>query len=679
MVFLDWTVTYFANGTEVTTTVYDSVAGITTLSGVEGDLVLTANWGSSYNIIGYNLNRGEPPAIANPTTYITQRTPIPLNDPSRTNYVFTGWTILHVSDNTLEAGMFFEIPQGITGDLLLTATWEPAQYNIIYHMNGGVNPSSNPLYYNVRDTFPISIVDPSLQDGTFLGWIITYANGTITSHTRSYEIPQGTTGDIHLSALWVFENVEPGKYWVTYYANWPAGNVGVGSAPMDDQSPYVSGSSVVMLDQNTLAKEGYIFLGWATNAGATVATYTAGSTFSIFSDTVLYAVWESENIPVSYTVFFYLENTTFAVAANKTVAGILGALVTETAPALSGYSAVVPTTVTATLNATSNEIIFYYTANTDIEYTVYYYRQGSTTQLASPKVVVNQTMGVSVTESAIVISGYTVAAPISVTILLNATGNVIIFYYTASSGGGNNDGGGSGGSGSSSVFVVRFVDWDGTLLKLQCVRAGGDAFAPVVPSREGYLFIGWDRVFFNVQSDITVTAQYRIDEPGVPPATVPPTAAPPGVLPSEDDIWALVNLILSVAGLILVIIVVIAALLQQKQKQKKNTAEQKQAQKAKQKNTQNYKATEQDNETKEKEQKKRRNLWLLSSIIIGIAGIVVFVLTENWSLPMAWVDRWTIVNAIIFVAQIIAILFVFKHVKKENNDTDDEKGANDNN
>ncbi|MCL2477162.1 InlB B-repeat-containing protein [Candidatus Bathycorpusculum sp.] len=637
LIFLDWTVTYFANGTEVTTTVYDSAADITTISGVEGDIVLTANWGSSYNIIGYNLNRGEPPVIANPTTYISQRTPIPLNDPSRTTYVFTGWTILHVSDNTLEVGMFFEIPQGITGDLLLTATWEPAQYNIIYQMNGGVNPSSNPLYYNVRDTFPISIVDPSLQDGTFLGWIITYANGTITSHTRSYEIPQGTTGDIHLSALWVFENVEPGKYWVTYYANWPVGNVGVGSAPMDDQSPYVSGSAVVVLDQNTLAKEGYAFLGWATNAAATVATHTVGSTFNIFSNTVLYAVWQSENTTVPYTVLYYLENTTSAIAANKTATGILGTSVTETAPTLSGYTAIVPTTITATLNDTNNEIIFYYTANSDIEYTVYYYRQSSTTQLANPKIVTNQTMGAPITETAIAISGYTAVAPTSVTITLNATGNVITFYYTVNSGSGNN-GGNSGGSGSGSNSGSN----------------GGSSNKPTP----------------------TVPPQAPQTEPTTTPTATPPPAS--GTEESEQ-VWALVNLILSVAGLILIIIIVIAALLQQKQKQKKNTAEQEQAQKAKQKNTQNYKSTEQGNETKEKEQKKRRDLWLLASIILGIAGIVVFVLTENWSLPMAWADRWTVVNAIIFVAQIIAILFVFKHVKKENNNTDDEKGANDNN
>jgi uncharacterized protein YpmB len=385
---------------------------------------------------------------------------------------------------------------------------------------------------------------------------------------------------------------------------------------------------VLVLDQNTLAKEGYTFLGWATNATATVATHTAGSTFNIYSNTVLYAVWQSENATVPYTVLYYLEGTTSAIAANKTATGILGTSVTETAPTLLGYTAVAPTTITATLNATNNKIIFYYTANTDIEYTVYYYRQGSTTQLANPKVVTNQTMGTPVTETALTISGYTAVAPTSVTITLNAANNVITFYYTTNSGGGNSGGGNSGGGSNSG-------------------SSGGSSNKPTP----------------------TVPPQGPQTEPKSTPTVTPPASG----TEESEQVWALVNLILSIAGLILVIIVVIAALIQKKKKQKKNTAEQERAQKAKQKNTQNYPTTEQDNETKEKEQKKRRDLWLLASIILGIAGIVVFVLTENWSLPMAWVDRWTIVNAIIFVAQIITIVFIFKHVKKENNNADDDK------
>ncbi|MBR2936813.1 MAG: InlB B-repeat-containing protein, partial [Paludibacteraceae bacterium] len=58
-------------------------------------------------------------------------------------------------------------------------------------------------------------------------------------------------------------------------------------------------------------------------------------------------------------------------------------------------------------------------------------------------------------------------------------------------------------------FTVNFMDWDGTSLKTEKVRQGKSATAPADPVREGYTFIGWDKDFSNVQSDLTVTAQYE--------------------------------------------------------------------------------------------------------------------------------------------------------------------------
>ena len=58
-------------------------------------------------------------------------------------------------------------------------------------------------------------------------------------------------------------------------------------------------------------------------------------------------------------------------------------------------------------------------------------------------------------------------------------------------------------------FTVNFMDWDGTSLKTEKVRQGKSATAPADPVREGYTFVGWDKDFNNVQSDLTVTAQYE--------------------------------------------------------------------------------------------------------------------------------------------------------------------------
>ena len=58
------------------------------------------------------------------------------------------------------------------------------------------------------------------------------------------------------------------------------------------------------------------------------------------------------------------------------------------------------------------------------------------------------------------------------------------------------------------TYTVKFCDWNGTVLKTQTVQQGQSATAPTAPTREGYTFSGWDKVFTNVQADLFVYAVY---------------------------------------------------------------------------------------------------------------------------------------------------------------------------
>ena len=57
-------------------------------------------------------------------------------------------------------------------------------------------------------------------------------------------------------------------------------------------------------------------------------------------------------------------------------------------------------------------------------------------------------------------------------------------------------------------YNVKFVDYDGTVLKERQVEEGKTAAAPADPQRKGYEFTGWDKDVKNIQSDMVFTAQY---------------------------------------------------------------------------------------------------------------------------------------------------------------------------
>ncbi|MCL2889054.1 MAG: InlB B-repeat-containing protein [Eggerthellaceae bacterium] len=236
------------------------------------------------------------------------------------------------------------------------------------------------------------------------------------------------------------------------------------------------------------------------------------------------------------------------------------------------------------------------------------------------------------------------------------------------------------------TYTVTFVDYDGAVLSAQSVAYGGSATSPGDPTRDGYTFTTWDRGFTYVTSSFTVTALYAAitdtpEAPLVPAAEDPPTpiitpattvilppqtptaptpittqitpdATPLDVREVDSGAWALLNLVLSAIGILGALGIFLAFFMRRKKEE-----------------DQGAQANQNSQEDPEVLRKKRLALRILN-IALGIVACVVFVLTQDMSLPMALVDWWTIVHAVIFVIQIVVVVLAM--VRKDNEKKEDK-------
>ena len=60
-------------------------------------------------------------------------------------------------------------------------------------------------------------------------------------------------------------------------------------------------------------------------------------------------------------------------------------------------------------------------------------------------------------------------------------------------------------------YIVKFVDWDGTILSSNYVKEGQNATAPTTPQSVGYTFTGWNKPYNSVSEDIIITALYKLN------------------------------------------------------------------------------------------------------------------------------------------------------------------------
>ncbi len=133
------------------------------------------------------------------------------------------------------------------------------------------------------------------------------------------------------------------------------------------------------------------------------------------------------------------------------------------------------------------------------------------------------------------------------------------------------------------------------------------------------------------------TGRMAITDGKVPTTTV----NDPGTPLALNAYWALINLLCAIATALLSVIMLIRYF---------------------------GRRTEEDEETGEETEIRRKGAVRLASIIPAIGAIIAFILTEDMSLPMTMVDKWTIMMAVILAVQCIVAIAA----KKKSDDTDGE-------
>ena len=307
-----YTVTYNANGGDASLVPVDANAyqqGATVTVKAAGSLTRTgysfAGWntaadgtGTSYNAaatflmgaanvtlfakwsliptytVTYNANGGDVTMIPVDANTYAQGATVTVKAPgglTRTGYNFNGWNTAADGTGTSYATAA-TFPMG-NANVVLYAKWTIKQDTVTFSSSGGSTVASQIIAYGGTATAPGA---PTQSGFLFAGW---YSDQALTIQ---YNFSTAITASIILYAKWT------PVYTVTYNSNSSTS----GTVPVDTNK-YTNGVTVSVLDNTgNLARTGYTFAGWNTNAAGTGTDRVPGNTFAMGSlNVILYAKW----------------------------------------------------------------------------------------------------------------------------------------------------------------------------------------------------------------------------------------------------------------------------------------------------------------------------------------------------------------------------------------------------
>lgn len=242
------------------------------------------------------------------------------------------------------------------------------------------------------------------------------------------------TGNKTLTANYVDPSV---KVTLTYHSNFDTDQTKtIDAVPNNDKVSVMDYTSTGLP-----SRLGYQVKGWKDANGV---EYAAGSEARLDNNgsNDLYAVWEA--IDVDYKVEFYYQNTdgTYPdkakdeniVTRQGKTDSIVSVTATDKADKENGkyvYDTAASNIESGTVAADRSLVLKLYFKLNQSSYTVRYLWNGTEDKVADDKVVADQTVGQTITETPITVGGYTAVSTDSqsITLVPDSSSNVITFYY----------------------------------------------------------------------------------------------------------------------------------------------------------------------------------------------------------------------------------------------------------
>lgn len=309
-------------------------------------------WGfwtaDEYNII-YNLDGGTLNGKTNPDTYNIETPTFTLNNPTRTGYIFAGWTGTDITGTS----KIVTINHGSIGNRTYTATWTPIEYSIVYTKGYTNNAKDDVIQSGIKYNKDVTLISNPF---TGRSYTVKYSTPTTDRDWDKVTAPAGFNGTLEFAHWNILSK--------TYAAGTKLKNL---TTKNGDKITATAQWKDKKFTLPVVSRPGYVFAGWYSLVDRKVykanTEYTISQALTAYDNTFT-AQWTAKT-DTPYKVEHYkmnLDGTTYTLADTDNFKGTTDTSVTPAIKTYEGFTS--PSTQTVTIKGDGTTVVkYYYTRN----------------------------------------------------------------------------------------------------------------------------------------------------------------------------------------------------------------------------------------------------------------------------------------------------------------------------